>query len=621
MQTLLDDMLLEHATCLPKAPNSLKLHEAAMIARRQHLACLLIAISISYGPRVASAQWALNGVPVCTAANRQVSPKSVPDGAGGAIVTWRDFRAGVVVRVYAQHVLADGTIDPAWPTEGRALCTLCAVDSTGSNPPAIAPDGSGGAIVTWVDYRSGAPPLSNDVYAQRVMADGTIDPGWPADGRALCTAESNQKDPVIVADGVGGAIITWSDYRSGVAGTQWDIYAQHVLASGAVDPGWPVDGRGICTAPNEQVVPAIATDNAGGAIVAWQDYRSGTYDIHAQRVLANGAIDPSWPANGRALCLAIYNQTNPSIVADGAGGAIVSWDDSRNGLEPGNGIYAQHVLASGSVDPAWPVNGQAVCVAARPRYASKIVGDGAGGAIIAWHDARNSTVNYDIYAQHVLSSGAVDPAWPVGGRALCSAIGDQAAPAVVADGSGGAIVVWHDYRSGTTDVYAQHVVASGAVHPDWPADGLALCTAQLSQGSSTIITDGAGGALVAWSDYRDGSMGDLYAQRVSGGGGIVSVPLEPRGQFFIQDPYPNPTGTAVTIGVYLANAQRVSVEVYDVTGKLVCPIAVNQEFPAGFRSVVWHGSGESGVAARAGVYFIRVHAGRAVICRRVVVLP
>ena len=119
------------------------------------------------------------------------------------------------------------------------------------------------------------------------------DPAWPADGRALCTALDDQYSPTIVGDGAGGAIVTWYDLRSG---TDYDIYAQHVLASGAVDPAWPLDGRALCTAAGNQLIPTIVTDGAGGAIVTWSDYRSGTgYDIYAQRVARSGYLGTPEP--------------------------------------------------------------------------------------------------------------------------------------------------------------------------------------------------------------------------------------------------------------------------------------------------------------------------------------
>src|SRR3989442_10862878 len=83
---------------------------------------------------------------------------------------------------------------------------------------------AGGAIVTWYDFRSG----NSDIYAQHVLASGVVDPAWTANGTLLCNAECNQFSPTIVADGAGGAIVTWFDYRSV---TNYDIYAHHVLSS------------------------------------------------------------------------------------------------------------------------------------------------------------------------------------------------------------------------------------------------------------------------------------------------------------------------------------------------------------------------------------------------------
>src|SRR5262245_32571088 len=93
-------------------------------------------------------------------------------------------------------------------------------------------------------------------------------PHSPFTNLPLCTAAYEQGGASIVSDGAGGAIVTWSDYRNG---THYDVYAHHVLASGAVDPAWPADGRAICTAANVQDSPTIVSDGAGGAIVAWLD--------------------------------------------------------------------------------------------------------------------------------------------------------------------------------------------------------------------------------------------------------------------------------------------------------------------------------------------------------------
>src|SRR5262245_55141679 len=38
----------------------------------------------------------------------------------------------------------------------------------------------------------------------------------------------------------------------------------------------------ICTTPDDQYYTTITSDGAGGAIIAWSDNRSGNYDVYAQ---------------------------------------------------------------------------------------------------------------------------------------------------------------------------------------------------------------------------------------------------------------------------------------------------------------------------------------------------
>jgi len=315
---------------------------------------------------------------------------------------------------------------------------------------------------------------------------------WVIDGRALCTAGNSQVSPAIISDGAGGAIVTWQDIRSG---NNFDIYAQRVLASGAVDPAWPVDGLALCTAADYQQQPSIISDGSGGAIVAWIDLRSGMgdYDIYAQHVLASGAVDPAWPVNGRALTTAANHQTDISMISDGDGGAFVAWLDIRSGTSD---IYAQHVLSTGAVDPAWPINGLALCTADDVQSQPVIVSDASDGAIVAWTDFRSgSKFRCDIYAQHVLASGAVDPAWPYDGSSLCpEAEANGSTIGAAADGAGGAFVVWTDTRDDDGDIYAQHVLSGGGLGS--ALDGYAVCTAFVGQYDPKIIANGTGGVIV-----------------------------------------------------------------------------------------------------------------------------
>ena len=333
----------------------------------------------TYAQRVngsGAVQWTANGVALCTAPGEQSTPTIASDGAGGAIVTWRDDGRGSYSDIYAQRLNASGTAQ--WTTDGVALCT-----ATGNQQsPQITSDGAGGAVVTWMDGRSG----SYDIYAQRVNASGAVQ--WTANGVALCTAPFDQQYPTIASDGECGAIVTWWDHRIGGYG----IYAQSVSASGAVQ--WTTDGVAICTTGFNRI-PVVISDEARGAIVTWESHRSGAdFDIYTQRVNASGSVQ--WTTDGVSLCSADGDQLFPGIVSDGAEGAIVTWED---GGPFSYDVYAQRVNASGAVQ--WGLDGVGLCTATGSHEYPTIVSDGAGGAIVAWEDYRGQVSGYDIYAQRV----------------------------------------------------------------------------------------------------------------------------------------------------------------------------------------------------------------------------
>ncbi len=424
---------------------------------------LLVFATVSV-PAISRAQWVFDGNPLCTAANSQIYPTIVSDGAGGAIVVWQDSRNGDN-DIYVQRVSPLGTVQ--WSANGVAVCT----SPNEQTLPQIVADGAGGAIMTWEDARNDV----YDIYAQRINAAGAVQ--WGANGVALCAALGPQFAPTIVTDGAGGAIVTWVDRRSLVL---TDIFAQRINAAGTVQ--WVANGVALCTATGAQENPAIVSDGVGGAIVAWQDVRGLDFDIYGQRVNASGTVQ--WAANGVALGAAGYNQINCAIASDGAAGAIVTWQDNRSGS--GSDIFAQWVNASGAVQ--WAADGVFVCYATHQEFNPTIVSDGAGGAIVAWEDNRSWPT--DVYAQHVTSFGGMQ--WAANGVALCD--GDVHNLSIAPDGANGAIVTWWDGRSGVNyDVYAQRVMATGAV--PWASNGVVLGSAAWDQAFPTIAPDGAGGAI------------------------------------------------------------------------------------------------------------------------------
>lgn len=535
-----------------------------------------------------------------------------------------------------------GTAGASWAPNGNTASL--AVENQ-VNAQSIS-DGAGGIIIVWQDYRldpQGDPPDfvdSSYIYVQRLSSSGT--PMWAADGVRVCTNAQPQQAPVICSDGAGGAIMAWQDLRSGA----YDIYVQAVSAAGALK--WPSDGVLLCGATNNQVLEVIASDNAGGAIVAWRDSRSGDSDVYARRVNSTGA--PLWTADGVAVCVQPETQTDIRILPDQQGGAFLSWRDARNGLSS-NDIYAQSLDSSGA--PRWAANGAVVCDDPSDQREPRIVNDGRYGLIVTWHDFRPPAGK--IFAQRLGPTGS--PLWPANGVPLGAAAvgvsdpqpaGDGLAGVIVAwndprggakaqvyaqradslgvtlwatdgigisptdsaqavitgisDGLGGAIFGWDDERSAGTDldIFAQSVAPDGSLR--WSASGLLVATAAGTRRLTTSAPDGYGGALFGWEDFRGGTTSDVYAIRLTSLGTGVGSAGVPRTPARLYPARPNPFNPRTTLDFSLDAPSHFRFAIHDVRGRLV-RLLEEGDAGAGRRSYTWDGLNEVGAACGSGVYF------------------
>jgi hypothetical protein len=90
---------------------------------------------------------------------------------------------------------------------------------------------------------------------------------------------------------------------------------------------------------------------------------------------------------------------------------------------------------------------------------------------------------------------------------------------------------------------------------------------------------------------------------ISGAGAEPVVP----DRYSLAQNYPNPFNPTTTIGFGLPQASRVSVRVYDVSGREVRTV-FEGELGAGFGSVRWDGRNDAGATIATGVYICRIEA-------------
>ena len=413
-------------------------------------------------------------------------------------------------------ILALASVQAQWSNDPNINNPICTNNSS-QGDPVICSDGSGGAIIAWADHRN----TNLTIYAQRIDSAGVI--RWPIDGLLVCSDTVVRTEPKIVSDGYGGAIVVWVDFRNGFP--NYDIYAQRINSNG--DFLWNPDGVPVCSAPEYQMRPKIASDGDGGAIIAWIDHRGLYLDIYAQRINENGEVQ--WTTNGVLVSSAQNFKANHTIACDGNEGALITWFVQYSGYD----ILAQRIDSSGTI--LWSSTGTLVCDGSiqTTEPVSQIVSDGNGGAIISWSDSRN--VYTDIYAQKVSSSGTIQ--WQTNGIPVCINVGEQYGSSIISDDSGGAIITWVDSRFTEGGIFAQRVDPFGVLK--WSPNGVWVFSNNIIQDIPAICSDGAGGAIIAicdlWHTYPDGN---LFTQRINSEGELlwpeygVNVSTAPDVQFY-----------------------------------------------------------------------------------------
>ena len=75
--------------------------------------------------------------------------------------------------------------------------------------------------------------------------------------------------------------------------------------------------------------------------------------------------------------------------------------------------------------------------------------------------------------------------------------------------------------------------------------------------------------------------------------------------FLLFQNYPNPFNPSTTIRYSLSSAGAVEVNIFDVQGRLVCPLLKSNQ-PAGVHSLVWDSRGSRGNVVASGIYFCQV---------------
>lgn len=633
------------------------------------------------------------------AANPAVTPRVVRDGAGGVFVAWWEQNGGNR-EAYVQHFNPDGSIAAGWPSRGvltipgggdhlsiladgsggvfvandsgtlyggvglhhidaRGVASIVWVSpesaeswrtpAPGSSPalkfdtgnayPTMVPDGEGGVLLAW---QYSTQLFGNRIYVQRFTATNTVHSVWPSNLEV--TYFWSVGYPVMVPDGEGGGFVSWTDGYP----TAW-VVVNRVTRDGILAPGWPSGGIRVCSDTHNQFPPG-GTASANGAILAWADARDTTHEqVFAQRVESDGTLGCS--PDGMRVCsqptafgpnrFGFYEGVNGragSIVADGKGGALVTWVDHRSDATCSADVFAQRIRADGSIAPGWPVNGAAVSTALGDQLVPAIVADGQGGAIVAWQDRRPGFPTTLRWIR-LDDQGRITGDEPADGTVISATPDLAQEPVLCGDDATGAFVAWVDDGDPVPQVHLAHLVTDHIVPTlvsfveAWAEPGRAVLRWFVDEPGFSAVVERRGAG--AWEDRgfvqadgtgriqfedHDVTPGANYAYRLRVGTGAnatwtsearVTIPQSRAFDLAISNPVSGEPMTSIS----LPSSDPAMLDLLDVSGRLLARRDVGALGP-GTRMA----PAANGVSLSTGVYLLRLRQGTLSLSRRVVVV-
>jgi hypothetical protein len=582
--------------------------------------------------------WGAAGVACCRAISSQYYPKVISDGKDGGFVVWQDYRDGNY-DIYAQHI-GDGGIS-LWEEDGIGVC----VADGKQRLPSIVSDGCKGTIIVWQDFRDGF----EDYYAQRIDSNGVV--LWAENGVRFCASggtniDTNMSFPVAVSDGFGGAIVVWSDTRSGLNYT----FAQRISLNGEIL--WSENGVKLSSnISRDESNYNLASDGSGGAVFVWRMAGEILYnrsDLYAQRITADGIID--WDPFGVGICVSPdWGCYWDKIILGNDNDVFVVWEDTRTSVGK---VYAQKLDLSGNVQ--WAENGIPVCDGSEaPQDYPVVINDSGSGVLISWLDSRTQLTN-DIIVQNLSEDGNIN--WdPLGVVVYHTEENwDQGDLSMVSDGMGGGIVSWNERRTGYYDnrIYAKKIQSDGSIPvptflqeylADVTGDGVMLSWSISGSGGNEVFVVSrkepespeyleiqriTSGQNVYSFDYVDKTClpGKSYVYRVAVEDGLdtrvlfeTQVLSMPPATMVLYQNHPNPFNPSTTIEYFLPARSLVTLDIYDAAGKHVNRL-INGYVESGHNRVLWDGTDSEGRRVSSGMYFYRLDAGKTTLSRKMLIV-
>jgi hypothetical protein len=263
------------------------------------------------------------------------------NGAGAFVVTWFSYSQddGTNGGVFARRFDASGVAQAVELQVNAYTAGL-------QDAPSLAIDDDGDFVVVWRSNQQDGSQYG--VFGRMVDASG-VPQGDEFQANTFTT--DSQRGPAIAVDTSGDFLVVWESL--GQDGSSGGIFAQRFVSSGAVVG---VEFQVNTVTAGRQKYPAVATDDGGDFVVAWQSQQDGDfYGVFARAFDADGMpLAAEFQANSYTPGF----QIRPAVDRSG-NRFVVTWISYPDQDGSANGVFAQRfqtlavldIDANGAVAP------------------------------------------------------------------------------------------------------------------------------------------------------------------------------------------------------------------------------------------------------------------------------
>jgi uncharacterized delta-60 repeat protein len=487
----------------------------------------------------------------------------------------------------------DGRIDPTFGQEGVVIPDIPEVSRSYATSVHNRPDGkiivAGNAI-----FGPSTPDNAYDIILLQYREDGTPDPDF-GDGGMVRTKVSDFTDitttSLLLEDGSLLVTGNYTSKKEEFSDDDRDVFLARYLPNGQLDPTFGNAGIATISISSGTDFPYGISQQEDGKLLLGGSYYNGrnAYPFLA-RFLADGTPDPEFGGNGHMVYHKELNGAGINIrsirLQPDRKIVMLGTDPGPGGV--GNKLFLMRFAADGQVDSSFADQGILFLpLEQNGAYATQMLSQAGGRLIIGLYfylpgdDPDLQTlalirVNYNGTLNESFGSGGIKYLSLPGNLLYLDALFQQA---------DGKFLLSGEYRplgQPYSDIFLMRLLPDGSRDATFGVNGLTVHAVGPYTEGSRMISQQADGKILATGRYNlsnDISDYKIFLARFDNEKTVDTD--NPFDQAFRLQLFPNPVTREINLQYTLEAAERITIGLYDLNGRLVSPLLPGQDLPAG----------------------------------------